>query len=390
MDRSPRVSVIIPTFNRSAFLRQAIASVQAQTYADFELIVVDDGSTDDTAAAVAGFDDPRIIYVHQENAGRSAARNRAMAQASGEYIAFLDDDDLYLPHKLAVQVAFLETHAELGLVGAFTQFMATDGSLQGLRETWQKESELSLLDCLYACPLATCSVLLRRSWMTALDHWFDPELDRAEDKDFWVRLLLAGCSMAWTQDVVSVYRQHDDSSQQDQEGYYTGNLKLLDKLFTRSDVPEPVQAERSALYAQQHLLNAWPAYAAGQRNLGKQRLLLAVELAPSLLDGAPPAFVASLTAYAQTWPEADAVRVIEAVFADLPPQLAHAQSYRGDALSAQYMHRVFIAHAGGERPSLRDWLFGIVHAPRWLANRGVWSILVRDILLRQGAAAGVP
>lgn len=388
MSSLPKVSVIIPTFNRSGYLRQAVASVLAQTYSDFEIIVVDDGSTDDTAATVARFDDLRIVYLHQDNAGRSVARNFGMARARGEFIAFLDDDDLFLPHKLAVQAAFLEAQPDVGLVGAFTQLVGSDGTPLALRETWQMESRLTLLDCLYACPLATCSVLLRRSWLTALDHWFDPAMDRAEDKDFWVRLLLAGCEMRWTQDVVSAYRQHANSSQQDQEGYYVGNLRLLDKLFDRSDLPGLLHDERAALYAHHHLLNAWLAYMAGQRETGKERLLLAIELAPDLLLGVPPAFVASLTSSAQDLPEGGATQLVDAVFDDLPPQAAHAQSFRGAALSAPYMRRVFTAHDSGTRPRLRDWLRGVWHWPRWLANRGVWSILARDILLGRGAGSG--
>lgn len=384
----PAVSVITPTHNRPAYLRQTIESVLAQSFADFEHIIVDDGSAGETRAVVEGFDDARIRYVYQENAGRSAARNRGLALATGEYVAFLDDDDLFLPDKLAVQVAFLEAQPAVGLVGSFTQFVGEDGSLLGLRETWHKGSTLTLLDCLYASPLATCSVLLRRSWLAALDHWFDPAMQRAEDKDFWARLLLAGCQVRWTEDVVAAYRQHADSSQQDREGYYEGNLQLLDKLFARRDLPEYLPAERAALYAHHHLTNAWPAYAEGRTPVGNDRLVRAIELKPELLEGAPPGFVESLSGYAHTLPEAEALKLIEAVFNDLPAQAAHAQPYRRTVLSAQYMHRVFDARARGARPSLRDWLFGVFHAPLWLTNRGVWSILVRDIVFGHAAGAG--
>lgn len=384
----PAVSVITPTYNRPGYLKAAIESVLAQSFTDFEHIIVDDGSDSETRAVVERFDDRRIRYVYQDNAGRGAARNRGLALATGEYVAFLDDDDLYLPEKLAVQVAFLEAQPAVGLVGSFTQFIAEDGSSLGLRETWQKGSTLTLLDCLYANPLATCSVLLRRCWPAALDHWFDPTMQRAEDKDFWARLLLAGCRIEWTQDVVSAYRQHTNTSQRDQEGYYNGNLQLLDKLYARPDAPEPLRAERAALYAHFHLLNAWPAYAGGRAPVGKERLATAIELKPELLLGDPPAFLVSLIAYGQTMSVDDAGRLIETVFDELPPEAAGAQAHRGAVMSALYMHRVFAAHTSGLRPSLRDWLYGVFNAPVWLTNRGVWSILVRDILLRSSARAG--
>jgi hypothetical protein len=106
------------------------------------------------------------------------------------------------------------------------------------------------------------------------------------------------------------------------------------------------------------------------------------------LEGDPPAVVTSLIAHAQTMGEADAGRFSEAVFADLPPEAAQALSYRGAVMSAQYMYRVFTARSRGARPQLHDWLHGVRHAPGWLTNRGVWSILVRDILLGRGAGAG--
>src|SRR5690606_40525091 len=113
----PKVSVIIPTFNRAGMVQQAIASVLAQTFASFECIVVDDGSSDDTRTVLQPLVDAgRIRYVHQANAGLSAARNHGLRLARGAYISFLDDDDLYEPHKLARQVAYLDANPEAMLV----------------------------------------------------------------------------------------------------------------------------------------------------------------------------------------------------------------------------------------------------------------------------------
>lgn len=105
---SPRVSVVIPTYNRAQFIASAIESVLTQTFGDFELIVVDDGSTDRTSEIVTSISDPRLVFVRQDNAGRSTARNRALALAKGAYIAFLDSDDLYLPGKLALQIQYMD------------------------------------------------------------------------------------------------------------------------------------------------------------------------------------------------------------------------------------------------------------------------------------------
>lgn len=108
---TPKVSVIIPTYNRASYLKEAIESVLAQTYKDFELIIVDDGSTDNTEEVVRSFDDERIIYKKKQREGHPGkTRNVGLDLARGEYIAFLDDDDLWLPEKLEEQIKALEQY----------------------------------------------------------------------------------------------------------------------------------------------------------------------------------------------------------------------------------------------------------------------------------------
>lgn len=386
MATSPKASIIIVTFNRSAYLRQAIESVLEQTYEDFEVLVVDDGSSDDTTATVAKFNDSRIVYLRQGNAGRSVARNRGMAQARGDYIGFLDDDDLYLPHKLAVQMEYLDGHPEIGLVAGGTRLISADGTLIREWQTWLDQPQLLLPRCLYACPLLTCSVLFRRQWLSTLDDWFDRTLDRAEDTDFWIRLLLAGCRMAWTYDIVCIYRLHQENSQQDGERYYRGYLTLLDKLYARNDLQTAVLQERPAIYAHYHAVGACQAYAVGQADVAKERLLCAAVTAPGVFKGNPPPIIASIVSVAQHRNAKEANALICRIFDHLPQQLAHLSSYRRFALSSLHMQRVFMAHAARMPPRFSDWWLGVLRYPRWLANRGIWSILMHDLLLRPPAA----
>ena len=122
-----KVSVIIPTYNRAYILRDAIESVLRQTYVNFELIVVDDGSTDETAKIVKGFPDPRIRFVQRpRNGGVAAAKNTGLEIAGGELVATLDSDDLWKPEKLELQVKFLDKHLELG--GVFSDLELTRGT----------------------------------------------------------------------------------------------------------------------------------------------------------------------------------------------------------------------------------------------------------------------
>jgi glycosyltransferase involved in cell wall biosynthesis len=135
MSTKSLVSVVIPTFNRAHCIAATIESALAQTHRDLEIVVVDDGSRDDTAAVVARVEarDPRVRYVHQDNAGVSAARNRGFAEARGEFVALLDSDDLWLPDKLAAQVRCLEALPEAGMIWTDMDAFFPDGSVAGRR-----------------------------------------------------------------------------------------------------------------------------------------------------------------------------------------------------------------------------------------------------------------
>ena len=128
------VSVIIPTYNRSKMLRRAIESVLRQTRQDFEIIVVSDGSTDETEEMIASLDESRILFLkHEKSLGASAARNTAMKIARGRFFAFLDDDDEWMPNKLEVQVPVIESSpSEVGLIYAWMEYFR-DGKAAGVR-----------------------------------------------------------------------------------------------------------------------------------------------------------------------------------------------------------------------------------------------------------------
>ena len=130
----PVVSVVLPTYNRAALLPRAVESVIAQTYGDWELIVVDDGSTDETAAVVSAYGTKlgdRFVYLRQENRGSSAARNRGIEASRGRFVAFLDSDDEFAPTKLARQLALFERYPQLGLVYSDYSIVETDGAAVG-------------------------------------------------------------------------------------------------------------------------------------------------------------------------------------------------------------------------------------------------------------------
>ena len=154
----PRVSVIIPTYNRALLLKESIYSVLGQTYDDVEILVVDDGSSDDTAEMVQRFDDRRMRYLYQENSGRSAARNHGMKVAEGDFFCLLDDDDYYLPHKLACQVAYLDINPDVDMVASGFQTVNRHGKVISTWSNLPVGPELTLLSYLKQPMLITSSI----------------------------------------------------------------------------------------------------------------------------------------------------------------------------------------------------------------------------------------
>lgn len=181
----PLVSVIIPTFNRQAMLLEALTSLLDQEYSPFEVIVVDDGSTDDTVAALAPYRD-RIQLLRQPNRGVSAARNRGIAAARGELIALLDSDDLWLPGKLRTQVRFFAAHPA-SLICQTEEIWLRQGVRVNPRKYHQKLSGMIFEPSLARCLVSPSAVMMRRSLLEEVGG-FDESLPACEDYDLWLRV----------------------------------------------------------------------------------------------------------------------------------------------------------------------------------------------------------
>jgi glycosyltransferase involved in cell wall biosynthesis len=185
----PQVSVIIPTHNRPEFLRAAITSVLNQTYQNFEIIVVDDASTDDTAKVVAAFNDARIRFIrHDINKGGSAARNTGIVNSTCDYIAFLDDDDEWLPEKLSKQMeVLLSSPPEVGCVyTGYVNVNSSTGKIIG-EHIPTKRGDLSKDLLAGNCVGSASSVLLRQECLKKIGL-FDESLPCSQDYDLWVRI----------------------------------------------------------------------------------------------------------------------------------------------------------------------------------------------------------
>ena len=180
------VTVIIPTFNRSASLKRAIESVRRQEFADWELIVVDDGSEDDTGTMVAGFCDPRIRYVLTKHAGVSAARNCGIALARHPWICFLDSDDYWMPLKLKRQACELEQDKRYSVIYT-NEIWIRRGIRVNQKKIHQKYSGWIYERCLPLCIISPSSVLLHRDVLDT-EGLFDENLPVCEDYELWLRI----------------------------------------------------------------------------------------------------------------------------------------------------------------------------------------------------------
>lgn len=180
-----RVSVIIPTYNRAWIVGEAIDSVLAQTYGNMELIIVDDGSVDQTRALLARYSDDAII-LHQANQGVSAARNRGIAAAGGSLIAFLDSDDLWLPDKLDRQVAFFKANPQ-ALICQTEEVWVRNGRRVNPRRRHRKPSGMIFHQSLELCLVSPSAVMMRTELLERAGG-FDENLPACEDYDLWLRV----------------------------------------------------------------------------------------------------------------------------------------------------------------------------------------------------------
>src|SRR4051794_12262816 len=190
---SPKVSVIVPAYNASEFLKEAIDSVLVQTMEDFELLIVDDSSTDDTYKIATGYEgDPRIIVLKKPNGGLSSARNFAIERSRGEYLAFHDADDILEPEFLRISVDFLEKNPDVSIV--FTDVMYFgDSKYAGRRfqEVYPPNPPITFAKAVSRVSNICISATFRRNVISKVGLFDD--IYGAEDFDYWLRALHAGC-----------------------------------------------------------------------------------------------------------------------------------------------------------------------------------------------------
>lgn len=236
----PQVSVLMPAYNAAPYVRAAVSSLIAQAHRDWELIAVDDGSTDATGEILASFADPRIRVIRQANRGEGAARNAALEAASGRYFAFLDADDLYLPGALESMVAYLESTPGVDVVLCDGYFCDRNGRpLMRLSEHRPGPYEGDILEPLVLSPsvvtVPVCT-MARGETIARAGVRFDPTLVFGVDWDFWIHLARSA-RFGHLDRLTCMYRLHDQSvtgastPEQRRASLLPGRLKVMNSAW---------------------------------------------------------------------------------------------------------------------------------------------------------------
>ena len=243
--KMPKVSIIMPIYNWAKFIEDAINSILIQDFIDWELIIIDDGSADKTKQIVKAIKDQRIIYVYQKNKGRSAARNKAIAMAKGEYLTFLDSDDMFLAGKLRKQVEFLDKNKNYGMV--YTSVLNIDEKGKVLDFVYKAtKSGYIYKDVAFLLPaiITLPAVMVRKDIVTKLGG-FDDKMDRFEDTDMWRRMSQKYRIYAMKEPLTKI-RMHSGNQMEHPEKFLSALDYYIKKVFKEDDEFEWSQKRQAA------------------------------------------------------------------------------------------------------------------------------------------------
>jgi glycosyltransferase involved in cell wall biosynthesis len=398
--------VIIPTYNRADFIGEAIQSVLSQTYTDYELIVVDDGSTDETAQVVAQFGE-RVKYVYQDNAGRSSARNAGIAVAQGELLSFLDSDDRMLLNNLESLVTLLDERPEVSVAYGWYYWMDQDGQPlmweapeiegDGFAE---HASPVSPWPGVFLPPsgptlegrifsrlaleetMMIGSALFRRECVEAVGG-FIPNMGYQEHWDFYLRVAGSGYIYACCKKPVVMLRLHANSAANNREEMLAGRIDVLNRLFT-----DPSMESVSESVYQRACCKAYIEFAEiyyGDRDFDKGAECLNKALNYDSLHSDDLAMISKwMINYPYKAIELDSDDP-EACLREILSPLFFSLD-KGDQLQSRLLGRLhvvlaFQAYEAGHRAQVvRRVIQGLRYDPGWLRNRGVSSIFAKSLL----------
>lgn len=218
----PKISVLMPVYNSEKHLKDTIDSILRQSFTDFELLIVNDASTDCSESIIQNFNDKRIKYFcNDKNLGISPTRNKLMNLAQGEYLAIIDNDDICLPERFAKQVKFLNENNDISVVGTWVELFCKQtpkGNLgfvkkiiRNLGWVWCQPPYPTIYDAIQGCPVMHPSAMIRKADFEKNNICYRAEFTPAEDFDLWAEALMKGLKLANLQEVLLKYNLHGNN-----------------------------------------------------------------------------------------------------------------------------------------------------------------------------------
>lgn len=333
---APKISVVMSTHNDAPYLGAAIDSILEQTYPDFEFIIINDASSDETATILQGFDDPRLRIIHNEtNLGLARSLNRGLELAQGDFIARMDADDIATPSaRFADQLAFLADHPQIGMLSGDMVSISAQG--EPLVDTSFYEGQAAshailAWKFLWACPISHITVMMRQDLLKTHNLGYDPAMNNAEDYDLWTRL--ARHTQLYRSEQVWAYRRVLDTSISHR--YLENQLRLVQQIMSRE---------------QAHLLGHPPAPSTLDT-------LFQLIYSPGLSPTATPKAAQAILRYYQAWTQHHT------------PTPAEREAVQAEAV--QFLMRLI-----GRAPTLTHQLNAL---------RVLWKLSKRDIVTRKMA-----
>lgn len=383
----PRVSVLIPSFNHCRYIEVCIDSVLAQTFSDIEIVVVDDGSTDGSIDILRGYGD-QIILIEQANRGTQAARNTAITASSGELLALLDSDDVWLPNKLERQIAELDRHPTAGLVYSFAYRVDEQGERisggpcigEALRTDRPILSQMILDD-----PVPALTAVFRRSCLDALGG-FDESLFGSADWDLWLRIA-ADWDVISVPEPLALYREHDLNTTKvlfNNKKMYLERCALVARTIER--YPDKLsEADHHLAWSRTYLLGAEIEIHSGNVDKAGELLASAITHDPEIVHDETQ-FVGRMVHWANIYCSNERTGsnyryFVDELFRPVCVVLPHAKRLQRRVLSNATMSVAFSRFGEGDLATVRSVLpTGIAAQPAWLRNRGVWSMGIKSFL----------
>lgn len=235
----PLVSVVVPTYNRAYLVGRTVESILAQRYRNFELLVVNDGGTDTTAEAVAGYRDSRLSYLVKTNGGPASARNFGLAQARGDLVAFCDDDDCWFPEKLETQVRFLKEHPDVAV--CYTGSVIHENG-RDLHYYFRQITGDPLITLLFVNPATTPAYLIKKECFTKVGY-FDPSFTAVEDHLLWLKFAKYFTFGGIDKPLVRVHRGEKGVGRDYYQNIVSSNRAVLQELqMILREMPERIPA----------------------------------------------------------------------------------------------------------------------------------------------------